>query len=127
MLWLYLGLAASGGVVLFLYIFLFIFLSGEGNRGRAYDKFIMAICSPQGDGAFFMTVFTFGYLKRTWKRFLQHYRLKLFPQPTATLNKPAPDAAVVTLSGEKRSLLKDFIQETQKMNMPLILNMGSYT
>jgi hypothetical protein len=120
--------AIGAGVVFFcLYVFLFIFLTGSSNQGRPYDKFIMDICSPKGDGDFFKTVFTFGYCKRTVKRFLQYYRLKFFPQPTAELHKPAPDATIVTLNGETRSLVRDYVEECQKLRIPLILNMGSYT
>jgi hypothetical protein len=41
------------------------------------------------------------------------------------LGKPCPDASVVTLDGEKRSLLTDFVLTCP--STPLILNMGSYT
>lgn len=115
----------GAGFALFVYIFLFIFLSGPEARSKAYDKFVMEICSPNGDFAFIKTVFTFGYFKRSFKRFCQYYRLKLFPQPRAEVGKRAPDATVVTLDGEKRSLLKDFLLDAG--DMPVILNMGSYT
>ncbi|RYG70458.1 hypothetical protein EON64_00120 [archaeon] len=86
-----------GSLGLFVYIFIFIFISGSKNSGKAYDKFVMEICSPKGDGAFLKTVLTFGYFKRSFKRFYQYYKLKLFPVPTAVLGGKCPDAQLVTL------------------------------
>lgn len=123
--WSLLGLGVAS-FALFFYIFIFIFISGSSNTGQAYDKFIMTICSPKGDGEFFKTVLTWGYFKRSFKRFYQHYRLVLFPQPRAELGKPCPDATVITLENQGvRSLLRDYIDNAG--DMPVILNMGSYT
>jgi hypothetical protein len=44
----------------------------------------------------------------------------------ATLGKIAPDAKLVDLEGKVLSLQKDFILKMAK-DVPLILNMGSYT
>jgi hypothetical protein len=109
-----------------LYIFAFIFLSGSKATGAAYDAFVMDICSPNGDKAFIRTVFTWGYFKRSFKQFYQHYRLKWFPVPKATLGSRCPDAKLVSLDGEELSLLDDFVNKMDP-DMPLILNMGSYT
>jgi hypothetical protein len=122
------GGVAIAAIALFLYIFAFVFLPSDPestNKGRPYDKFIMDTCSPKGDAAFFQTVFTFGYLKRTTKKFFQYYRLKLFPQPQASVGRPCPDATLVTLEGKIKSLIDDYVKK--EPNMPLILNMGSYT
>lgn len=116
-----LGLAAFA---LLFYVWIFIFISGSCNTGQAYDKFIMNICSSSGL-AFFKTILTWGYLKRSFKNCLRHYRLKFFPVPAAELWKPCPEATLVDLHGNTKYLLKDYIN--QPSSMPIILNMGSYT
>lgn len=45
---------------------------------------------------------------------------------TAQFGKNALDGEVITLSGEKKSLLNDYIKKMPS-GMPLVLNMGSYT
>eukprot|EP01031_Cornospumella_fuschlensis_P046488 gene46488-56926_t len=106
-----LGVAALlvGALGLFIYIFIFIFISGSKSTGQVYDKFVMDICSPKGDGAFIKTVFTYGYFKRSFKRFYQHYKLKLFPVPQATLGEKCPDAELVRLDGTACQLLRDYV------------------
>ncbi len=105
------------------YIFVFIFVSGSKPSGGNYDKFVHETCSSKTP--FIKTVLTFGYFKRTFKQFYQHYKLKLFPVPKAQLGKACPDAKLVTLNGEMKSLLANYVNVNPEI--PLILNMGSYT
>jgi hypothetical protein len=106
-----------------LHIFLFIFTHGSSpGKDSGQDAFIDATCAPSG---LLKTVLTFGYLKATWRRFFNYYRLIFFPQKKAVVGKLAPDCKVVDLNGEIRQL-STYIKATPK-GMPLILNFGSYT
>jgi hypothetical protein len=128
---MFLSIPAIAGVVslitvaLFFYVLSLIITNGSSPQGKTYDKFVQDICNPKGRFSFLRTVLTYGYLKRTTKLCLRHWHMKLFPQPTAELGKPCPDAALVTLNGEARSLLRDYVQK--ESHIPLILNFGSYT
>lgn len=107
-----------------LYIYFFIFLSGSSpGKNAAQDKFINETCAPSG---LLKTVLTWGYAKASFRRFYNHYRLLLFPQPIVSLGKAAADAKVVMLDGKIAFLKSDFISKMAQ-GMPLILNMGSYT
>jgi hypothetical protein len=115
----------GGAVLLFLHVFLFIFTSGSSpGKDAAQDEFIDQTCAP--NKTLINTVVTWGYFKATWRRCKNYYRLLLFPQPRAILGKIAPDAKIVNLTGEEKSLVSDYISK-MPMGMPLILNMGSYT
>ncbi len=119
--------AIGGGITalgFFLYSWQFIFLHGSSPSGKAYDLFVKKVCSS-GDVDFLKTILTFGYYKKSFSRMIWYYRLKFFPVPTATLGESAPDAKIVTLDGQVKSLLKDYINVNS--DIPLILNMGSYT
>ena len=119
------GLVLTGALALVIYIFLFPFLSGSKNSGGAYDKFVMEICCPKGDDTFLQTLLSWGYFKRSFKNFVRHYRLKLFPVPSAQLGKRCPDCQVVTLDGKVKSLLKDYLEVDS--DLPIVINLGSYT
>jgi hypothetical protein len=108
---------------LFLYIAGFMFIHGTSPKGSKHDQWINKICAPEG---IFNTVMTWGYLKASWSRFFNFYRLMLFPQPFAAVGKVAVDAKLVDLNGKVVSLLHDYIGKMPK-GKPLILNMGSYT
>jgi hypothetical protein len=120
-------LAGSLAVVislgLFVYIAGFMFIHGTNPKGSKHDDWINQVCAPEG---IFNTVMTWGYLKASFQRFYDFYRLKLFPQPFAVVGKPAVDATVVDLNGRELSLLHDYIQKMPQ-GVQLILNMGSYT
>lgn len=45
---------------------------------------------------------------------------------TARVGRPAPDAHIVSLSGESKNLVKDYIKRMPR-GMPLVLNIGSYS
>ena len=122
-LWFTLMLAVLPLALLF-YVWIFIFISGSANKGQPYDKFIMDICSSS-TFSFFKTLLSWGYFKRSFKTFYRHYRLKFFPVHFAELGKKSPDAKLIDLDGNVKSLLKDYIEKSY--SMPLILNMGSYT
>ena len=111
-------------IALTVYVFIFIFISGSSSKGLPYDEFVMFICSPKGTKSFMSTVFTWGYFKRSFKNCLRHYRLKLFPVPKAMLGKACPDAKLVALDGTVKSLAEHYLKLD---DMPVILNMGSYT
>jgi hypothetical protein len=108
-----------------LYIFGFIFIHGSSpGKDKGQDDFIDKTCAPSG---LLKTVLTWGYFKASFRRFLQFYRLCLFPQPQAKLGKPAVDAVLIDLvSNSEKYLLKDYVMNMPS-GMPLILNMGSYT
>ena len=108
-----------------LYIFGFIFIHGSSpGKDKGQDDFIDKTCAPSG---LLKTVLTWGYFKASFRRFLQFYRLCLFPQPQAKLGKPAVDAVLIDLvSNSEKSLLRDYVMNMPS-GMPLILNMGSYT
>jgi hypothetical protein len=110
-------------LVVFVYVAGFMFIQGSVPKGRKHDKWINDTCAPEG---LLKSVLTWGYLKASFKKFRDFYRLRLFPQPTATTGKPAVDATVVDMNGKEKSLLNDYILKMPK-GMPLILNMGSYT
>lgn len=119
--------AGIGAIVLFLvYIWAFVFIhGGPPGKNKKVDAFVDVTCCPKR--GLFVTLLSFGYLKLGFRRFVQFYRLVLFPQPQAKLGKPALDAIVHAVnSGEQKSLLKDYIQAMPK-GMPLVLNFGSYT
>lgn len=105
-------------------MWIFIFISGSGNKGTAYDAFIKKICSNI-NFAFFRTILTWGYLKRSSKNCVRHHRLNFLPVPTAELGKPCPDAKLVDLNRNTKHLLADYV--AQCGSILLILNMGSYT
>jgi hypothetical protein len=63
------GVVLFIALLLFLYIWLFIFIHGSAPMGRKYDAFVFTISSPTGMADFVKTVFSFGYLKSSFKRF----------------------------------------------------------
>lgn len=106
------------------YIFGFIFLSGSSpGSDQSQDAYVNATCAPNG---LLKTVLTWGYTKASFRRFYDHYRLLLFPQPRAQLGQKAPDGSVVSLNGKSQSLIDDYILK-MPVGMPLIINLGSYT
>jgi len=118
------GLGA-GVLGLGLYVFGFIFLSGSSpGKNKGQDDFIDKTCT--GEKGLVKTVLTWGYAKATWRRFINRYKLVIFPQPQAMLGKAAPDAKLATLDGKEQFLLRDHV-EKMAPGMPLILNMGSFT
>jgi hypothetical protein len=124
--YLYAALALLPVALLFyIWIFIFVIPGGAGPSGKPYDNFIMKICSSS-DLAFFRTILTWGYFKRSFKTFYKFYKLALFPVPFAKLGGVAPDAKLVDLDGNSKSLLLDYIKKCPP-SIPLILNMGSYT
>lgn len=112
------------GRALLFYVWIFIFISGSSNKGTAYDEFIMKICSTN-NWSFFRTLLSLGYLKRSFKNMYRYYKLKFFPIPFAKLGGQCPDAGLVDLNGNRKSLLLDYSMKNP--TIPLILNMGSYT
>jgi hypothetical protein len=105
----------------FLFI-LYIFTTFIGSD-TAQNNFIDRVGNPTG---LLKTVLTYGYFKASFRRFIQHYKLFFSRKPIAKLGQKAPDAEIVSLDGTVLSLQRDFISKMAK-DVPLILNMGSYT
>lgn len=123
LMWLvWLGVALAF-LALNLYIFAFMFIHGTGPSGSKNDEWINKVCAPNG---LFETVLTWGYYKASFRRFYNHYRLQLFPVPTAAEGKKAIPAKLIGLDGKELSLIEDYVQTTPP-GVPLILNMGSFT
>lgn len=125
MIWLILG--AAGALMLAFYIAAFMFVGGssEGpgpNKGQ--NDFINQVCCPRT--GIFATTYNFGYLKASFRRFCNYYRVMFFGIRVAAKGKPAPDAELLSLDGKPLSLLRDYISRMPQ-GMPLVLNMGSYT
>lgn len=71
-----------------------------------------------------MSLFSYGFFKVSWKRFLYDFKRYWFRIQSVEQGKLAPDAQLVTLD-RKVIYLKDVL--SQCGDMPVILNMGSYT
>jgi predicted metal-dependent hydrolase len=112
-------------LALLFYIFVFLFIPRKYEPRKMVEKIIVWVKSPTAVLKFWRTILTIGYMKRAIKKFYQYYRLKFSPQPRAEEGKSCPNATVVNLDGEMKSLLHDFVQVDP--HIPLILNMGSYT
>lgn len=110
---------------LLFYLWVYIFISGSSPKGGAYDKFIMGICTSS-DFNFFKTLLCWGYFKRSAKECIKAYKLYFFPVPMAKLGGKAPDAKLVDLNGNSKSLVEDYIKKMGP-SIPLIINIGSYT
>ena len=123
-MWIVLGLVSSALFSALFYVWIFIFISGSSSKGDPYDEFIMKICAAS-NLSFFRTLLTWGYLKRSFKNCYRYHKLKWFPVPEAKLGSFCPDAKLVDLKGGYKSLLSDYASQYE--NIPLILNMGSYT
>jgi hypothetical protein len=108
----------------FLYIWTFIFIRNSGPKGQPLNEYVMKLCSKRSL-SFARSLFTWGYCKRAFKNCYRYYRLKLYPAPFAKLGKRCPDAKLVDLDGNVRSLLADYVDLNS--DIPLVLNMGSYT
>lgn len=118
-----------GGVIaisllLVVYIYHFIFIHGSPNKGTDNDKWIRQVAfGPKGDIG--KTITTWGFFKASFREFRRYYRTLFSMEPQATIGKVAPGGDVFTLDGEQTSL-EDFIDAVPR-DMPLILNIGSYT
>lgn len=119
--WVWLTGICSVG--LFLHIWLFVFTHGSAPSGKPYDDFVMKLSSPTGMVNFVRTVFTFGYLKLSFKRFLRYYSQKIWPIPLATRGQKCPNAELVDLD-KKPTSVSDFLKSVPK-SQPVILNIGS--
>jgi hypothetical protein len=111
-----------GFATLIIYIFTFIFLSGSSPKGDEHSKNVNKQCA-KSFGSFVKTVFTWGYFKASFRRFKQY--LLNINTIKATLGKQAPNAEVISLDGTKKTLFS--IINAVPKDVPLILNMGSYT
>lgn len=117
------ALACLFCVAFFLHVWLFVFTheGAEKQPSMGYKQFVMNMC---GGDKFVFSLFSFGYLKLAWKRFLRYYCDKIWTKPKAKLGKACPKLTVVTLDGKHKCLLQDYIAKSDK---PVILNFGSYT
>jgi hypothetical protein len=112
-------------VAVLIYALMYMFLMGSSpGDNPALDAFIQSTLSSKSDkNGFMKSVFTFGYMKASLRRFWAAHRV-YFSMTVAEKGKTAPDALVVTIRGEEKSLRGEYIKKT---SVPLILNMGSYT
>lgn len=117
--------AIAAPLAIAFYIWVYIFISGSSPKGKAYDKFIMDICTSS-DFNFFKTLLCWGYFKRSAKECFKAYKLRFFPVPMAKFGEKAPDAKLVDLNGKSLSLVEDYIKKMGP-SKPLIINIGSYT
>jgi hypothetical protein len=101
-----------------------VFRSGSPADGDPeHNRWIM---SKIGGENFLNSLYSFGYWKASWRRFVGDYKLILFPQPQAVLGSQAVDCQLVDLEGKEHSLLQDFINNSPP-DVPVILNFGSYS
>lgn len=125
-MWTLITLSLMFGL-LFIYGLGYMFLMGSSpGEHPALDAFIKSTLST-GDGkgrGMLDSVLTFGYVKATFRRFYATYRA-YFTMTIAQEGKQAPDAAVVTLSGELKTLHAIF--QSVPSGHPIVLNCGSYT
>jgi hypothetical protein len=117
-----LTLSALAGILYYIGSFVMVKYSSP-NKDPEYDKWVRDVCAPTG---ILKTLLTVGYFKASLKIIFRHYKQFFLSIPVAELGKPAPDACVVDLCGNKKSLRNDYFANMQK-SMPLILNFGSYT
>ena len=87
-----------------------------------YRTWIRSVCGGKTSTE---SMWSFGFIRASFRRFVADYKLLLFPQPIAAVGQPAPVAKLVKLDGSV-VMLSDFIDKCPS-GMPLILNMGSYT
>jgi hypothetical protein len=120
-MWFYVFLC---GIALFLYGLGFMFLMGSSpGHHPALDAFIKSTLGS-GESTMLSSVLTFGYVKASFRRFFATYRAyaTVF---IAEEGKRAPSARVVKLDGVNTNLSTIF--EALPVDMPIVLNMGSYT
>jgi len=104
----------------------FPFLVGSSpDVDPKYAEFVMRVCGYQ-NGGFLWTLCSWHYFTWSLRQMLQHHYLQLFPGTIAAPGQQAPDAEIVTLTGQAKSLLKDYIQALPA-DVPMVLNFGSYT
>mmetsp|Transcript_9443 Transcript_9443/g.8449 ORF Transcript_9443/g.8449 Transcript_9443/m.8449 type:complete len:126 (-) Transcript_9443:497-874(-) len=125
MFWI-IGIITTVLFIFFIYVFLFIHIHLSSPQGKPYDEYVFQRSFPKGAQHFIYSFFSLGYIKLSWLKFTEYYYRKLFPnKDLAKLGFRSPDAEVYTLNNEKKSLLNDYINISYQM--PVILNMGSYT
>jgi uncharacterized membrane protein YciS (DUF1049 family) len=124
MSWITTIVPAILALVLFVYIWLFIFIHGSApTKDKTYTDFVFALSTAKMSD-FVGTLFTYGYLKASFLRFIVFYKQLLFKR-VAKKGSKAPDAKVTTLQGEQKALLADCVGKFG--DLPVVINFGSYT
>ena len=113
-------------IISFVYMWLFIFIHSAAESKKFQQKMWMRLSSFQGISQLLHTMFSWGFLKVSVRRFVRFHVNWWRQCATAQLGRMAPDVPICTSKGEVKSLLKDYIQR-QPANCPLVLNFGSYT
>lgn len=113
-------------IMIFVYMWLFIFIHSALESKKFRQKMRMRLSSFQGISQLLRTIFSWGFLKVSARRFLRFHINCWRQRATAQLGRMAPDVPICTSKGELKSLLKDYIQRLPA-NCPLVLNFGSYT
>ena len=85
----------------------------------------MDVCGYES-GEFIWTLASWDYFTWSLRRVTKHHYLKLFPGTMAAPGQQAPDAELVTLTGETKFLTRDYFNKLPA-DMPIVLNFGSYT
>jgi hypothetical protein len=75
-----------------------------------YADFVMNACGYPKNSGFFSTLLSIGYLRCSIDRLKSKWAVRLGFARHVKLGSPAPDAALLSLRGEKLSLLNDFIK-----------------
>ncbi len=78
-------------------------------------------------GGFFNTLLSTGYARLAIDRFVRGWSANLGLIRRVEQGQAAKDAALLTLDGQKRSLLNDYILKPAYKGQPIVLNFGSYT
>jgi hypothetical protein len=114
-------------VALFIYAALFMIIHKSKPRDpvkqRNHSKWVSTVCAPEG---IINTVYSWGYVRASFTRCWNYYKVRIWPVPFALEGQKAPDAKLVDLHGNPKSLLHDYIQ-AMPAGKPIILNMGSYS
>lgn len=105
------------------YIYYYMFIHGAQNKGTKHDLWIREVCF--GSSSISESIRSIGFFKASFREFLRYYRVTMGLVPSVKLGQCALDAALVTLDGKPINL-SDYIK-AMPSNVPLVLNMGSYT
>jgi hypothetical protein len=111
-------------LVVFINVWFYVILYGSSPKGKPYDKFVFRVTSKHGDHHFLMSLFSFGFFKVSWRRLVFDMKRYCFPSQPVEVGTVAPNAQLVRLHGQIVQL-KEIL--SQSGDMPVILNMGSYT
>jgi len=114
-------------LIIFVNIWLFPILHEKSHPeggSEAYKRFVIETCFPTGEHHFVLSFFSFGFLKRSWKQCTYRLKRAIFKGKYAKYGESAPHAQIVSMAGDAMDL-KDYFDKFS--NIPIIINMGSYS